>query len=320
MIVAGGGELHGTAVESYGDHRLAMAMAVASVVAEGETSIADAACADVSYPSFWAHLEQLAQAEAVGSATRDTRGRDWRGSGWPDLRPHAPTKQRRRDRCLKPPTMLAGACAPTLWMALSSIEASRCYSTPIPLYGAISICMPCTCKPSTLVRSSAERGRQTVLSDPTRSANVRDVLATVTTRAVSFSDKLRVARLVLSLYGASGDQRAEPDRIATMDFLRTEGFSERIIQRFLSPILCRNLSRSQPRNQHGSVSLLYADATVRARDDSSGRYWSDYPATRRTAQRSRCDSLYTPVMALVREGDRVTGVQTADGETLWPMR
>ncbi len=63
MIVAGGGELLGTAVESYGDHRLAMAMAVASLVAEGTTSIADAACADVSYPSFWAHLEQLGQAE-----------------------------------------------------------------------------------------------------------------------------------------------------------------------------------------------------------------------------------------------------------------
>jgi 3-phosphoshikimate 1-carboxyvinyltransferase len=65
MIVAGGGELLGAPVESYGDHRLAMAMAVASVAAEGTTIIADATCADVSYPSFWAHMEHLAQAEAV---------------------------------------------------------------------------------------------------------------------------------------------------------------------------------------------------------------------------------------------------------------
>lgn len=66
MIIGGGGELLGTAVESYGDHRLAMAMAVASVVAEGETAIADAECADVSYPTFWAHLAQLGATEAAG--------------------------------------------------------------------------------------------------------------------------------------------------------------------------------------------------------------------------------------------------------------
>lgn len=59
MIIAGGGELHGAPVDSHHDHRLAMAWAIASVAAEGETMIHDAASADVSYPGFWAHLEQI---------------------------------------------------------------------------------------------------------------------------------------------------------------------------------------------------------------------------------------------------------------------
>ncbi len=56
--------LRGAALPSHGDHRLAMAWAVASLVAAGETRIADPACADVSYPGFW---ETLAKLEAPGA-------------------------------------------------------------------------------------------------------------------------------------------------------------------------------------------------------------------------------------------------------------
>lgn len=59
MIIAGGGELHGANVDSYHDHRLAMALAVASLVAEGETTIAHAAAVEVSYPMFWRDLTGL---------------------------------------------------------------------------------------------------------------------------------------------------------------------------------------------------------------------------------------------------------------------
>ena len=59
LIIAGGGELQGAPVESHGDHRLAMALAVASLGAEGGTTIRDAASADVSYPTFWRHLDHL---------------------------------------------------------------------------------------------------------------------------------------------------------------------------------------------------------------------------------------------------------------------
>ncbi len=59
MVIAGGGELHGAAVHSHGDHRLAMALAVASLLAEGETVIDAAEAVSVSYPTFWADLAAL---------------------------------------------------------------------------------------------------------------------------------------------------------------------------------------------------------------------------------------------------------------------
>jgi 3-phosphoshikimate 1-carboxyvinyltransferase len=51
--------LRGAPVTSHGDHRLAMAWAVAGLVANGETRIDGADAVDVSYPSFWATLEEI---------------------------------------------------------------------------------------------------------------------------------------------------------------------------------------------------------------------------------------------------------------------
>jgi len=59
FAVEGDWSLCGAEVASRGDHRMAMALGVASLVAEGETTIADPDCAVVSYPSFWQHLEAL---------------------------------------------------------------------------------------------------------------------------------------------------------------------------------------------------------------------------------------------------------------------
>ncbi len=55
----GGPALHGTALQSHHDHRLAMAWAVASLVASGETTIADPESAAVSYPGFWEILQHI---------------------------------------------------------------------------------------------------------------------------------------------------------------------------------------------------------------------------------------------------------------------
>ena len=55
------GRLHGAEIEPHGDHRIAMAFAVAALGAEGETVIRDAECAGVSYPAFFADLNRLAE-------------------------------------------------------------------------------------------------------------------------------------------------------------------------------------------------------------------------------------------------------------------
>ena len=59
MVIEGGTSLKGAAIQSYLDHRIAMAFAVAGLAAQGETVIEDSQCVDVSYPEFFEKLEQL---------------------------------------------------------------------------------------------------------------------------------------------------------------------------------------------------------------------------------------------------------------------
>ncbi|HSZ61524.1 MAG TPA: 3-phosphoshikimate 1-carboxyvinyltransferase [Terriglobales bacterium] len=60
LRVPGGQRLHGAEVDSFGDHRIAMAFAVAALRAEGETTILGAGAAGVSYPAFFEELETVA--------------------------------------------------------------------------------------------------------------------------------------------------------------------------------------------------------------------------------------------------------------------
>jgi 3-phosphoshikimate 1-carboxyvinyltransferase len=55
------GRLHGTEIEPHGDHRIAMAFAVAGLAADGPTVIRDADCAGVSFPTFFEELNRLAE-------------------------------------------------------------------------------------------------------------------------------------------------------------------------------------------------------------------------------------------------------------------
>ncbi len=59
MIVNGGTMLQGNEVESHGDHRLAMSLAIAGLVARGKTSIQNARVVEISNPHFWRELGQL---------------------------------------------------------------------------------------------------------------------------------------------------------------------------------------------------------------------------------------------------------------------
>jgi 3-phosphoshikimate 1-carboxyvinyltransferase len=58
-IIKGPRRLEGARVDSAGDHRVAMALAVAALVADGKTEIDGAECVEISYPSFFDHLEYL---------------------------------------------------------------------------------------------------------------------------------------------------------------------------------------------------------------------------------------------------------------------
>ena len=57
--IPGGQQLHGAEIESFGDHRIAMAFAIAALRAQGETLVRNSECVAISYPSFFADLERL---------------------------------------------------------------------------------------------------------------------------------------------------------------------------------------------------------------------------------------------------------------------
>lgn len=61
LSIRGGQQLHGASLDSFGDHRIAMAFAVAALRANGETEIQGADAAVISYPEFFEALEGLAQ-------------------------------------------------------------------------------------------------------------------------------------------------------------------------------------------------------------------------------------------------------------------
>lgn len=55
----GRSQLRGAMIDSYGDHRIAMAFAVAGLLASGETEIRRAEAVDVSFPGFFDELEGI---------------------------------------------------------------------------------------------------------------------------------------------------------------------------------------------------------------------------------------------------------------------
>jgi 3-phosphoshikimate 1-carboxyvinyltransferase len=57
------GKLRGAKVDPRGDHRIAMALSVAALGAEGKTTVLDAECVGVSFPEFFATLDRLRGAE-----------------------------------------------------------------------------------------------------------------------------------------------------------------------------------------------------------------------------------------------------------------
>ena len=61
LSVFGPTQLHGALLDSHGDHRIAMAFAVAALLANGESEISGAECVAVSFPEFFPLLESVAR-------------------------------------------------------------------------------------------------------------------------------------------------------------------------------------------------------------------------------------------------------------------
>lgn len=61
LRVPGRQRLHGAEINSFGDHRIAMAFAVAALRAQGESVVRGAEAAFISYPSFFETLDSLAE-------------------------------------------------------------------------------------------------------------------------------------------------------------------------------------------------------------------------------------------------------------------
>jgi len=59
LAVAGPTELQGALIDSYGDHRIALAFSVAALLARGESEIHGASCVAVSFPGFFELLDTL---------------------------------------------------------------------------------------------------------------------------------------------------------------------------------------------------------------------------------------------------------------------
>ena len=59
LIINGQSKFHSAEVDSETDHRVAMSLAIASLLAKGTSKIMRADAASVSYPTFWEELAKL---------------------------------------------------------------------------------------------------------------------------------------------------------------------------------------------------------------------------------------------------------------------
>jgi len=59
FVIEGKTLLHGAEVYSYNDHRVAMTLAIAGLIADGETKINNSECVNISFPGFWEILEKI---------------------------------------------------------------------------------------------------------------------------------------------------------------------------------------------------------------------------------------------------------------------
>jgi 3-phosphoshikimate 1-carboxyvinyltransferase len=65
LTLRGPVKLKGANIQPHGDHRIAMAFAVAGLIADGSTKIIDSDCVTVSYPEFWQDFVKLSPGSII---------------------------------------------------------------------------------------------------------------------------------------------------------------------------------------------------------------------------------------------------------------
>ena len=61
LTISGGNDLKGCELDSEEDHRVAMSLAIAAIMANSNSTLRRSEAAAISYPDFWSDLERLQQ-------------------------------------------------------------------------------------------------------------------------------------------------------------------------------------------------------------------------------------------------------------------
>ncbi len=156
------------------------------------------------------------------------------------------------------------------------------------------------------------RGRESsILSDPVR--DPKALVPSLLSDSATFPDKLRTLRLVASSVLKRAETAGELDGAdsSSLEFLRSYGFSERIIGGFYKPFyggifLDRSLSTSSRVLRFTLKMLATGKTAVPA--------WGIGEIPKQLAARLPLDAIRTesPVLRLLRDGERVVGVETPD--------
>jgi phytoene dehydrogenase-like protein len=159
------------------------------------------------------------------------------------------------------------------------------------------------------------RGRErSVLSDPLR--DPKALVPTLLSGAATFGDKLRTARLAAQILPGTATSASEEDSGAdtsTLEYLETSGFSERYIDEFYRPFfggvfLSRSLYTSS-RVFRFTFRMLATGATV-----VPALGMGEIPRQLASRLPDGALRLNSPVEALLRDGERVVGVQQSGEE------
>lgn len=159
-------------------------------------------------------------------------------------------------------------------------------------------------------------GYRTVLTDPLRDRNWRDLREAVRTGAIPLDDKFRTLKLALRSRDTETDQSSEPDDQSTLSYLRELGFSQDTIDRFFRPFyggifLDRDLGTTAAAFRFYFRMLSLGQTVLPAA--GIGAITQQLAAPLRDSGALRLNS---PVSELLVENGRAVGVRLADGSTL----